>query len=52
MYKRLGLSPEEVCEIGKWKNHWCFHHPVFKFWGQPKGKKKQIQLPFSAQCLI
>ena len=34
-YKQLGLTSEEVCEIGKWKIPMLFN-PIIYGWGPPK----------------
>ena len=41
MYKELGLSSEEVCEIGKWKNETAFRGHYLRM-GAPKRAGKQI----------
>ena len=50
MYKKLGLSSEEVCEIGKWKNTGAFTAHYLRVGASQKASEKLIF--FSAQCLV
>ena len=40
MYKQLGLSSEEVCEIGKWKNTGAFTTHYLRVGASEKASEK------------
>ena len=41
LYKKLGLTSEEVCEIGKWKNVQAFHAHYLRL-GAPQEASQKI----------
>jgi hypothetical protein len=47
MYKALGLSSEEVCEIGQWKNSTAFQAHYLRLWAVDKTKNVLQKIVFT-----